>query len=92
MHFEYSKHAELKLKEREIQKYEVEEILKNPDEILLDIETGNLIAVGNRKFKQNHKLIVVYSRERNKVITVIDTSRTEIIKKRKEIGRWVKVK
>jgi len=49
MHFEYSKHAELKLKEREIQKYEVEEILKNPEEILLDIETGNLIAVGNRK-------------------------------------------
>ena len=48
--------------------------------------------VGDRKSKQNHKLIVVYSREKNKAITIIDTSKTEIIKKRKEIGRWVKIK
>ncbi len=92
MHFKYSKHAEFKLKEREIQKHEVEEILKKPEEILLDVETGNLIAVGNRRSKQNHKLIIVYSQEKNKIVTVIDTSRMEIIKKRKEMGRWVKVK
>ena len=92
MHFKYSEHAKLKLREREIQEHEVEEILRKPREILLDIETGNLIMVGDRKSKQNHKLIVVYSREKNKVVTIIDTSKTEIIKKRKEIGRWVKIK
>ena len=40
MHFKYSEHAKLKLREREIQEHEVEEILRKPREILLDIETG----------------------------------------------------
>ncbi len=46
---ECSYHAELKLKERRISKSEVVEILKNPEEVFLDIETGNLVAVGMRK-------------------------------------------
>jgi len=92
MSIEYSEHAELKIKEREIQKHEIEEIIKNPEEVFLDVETGNLVAVGDRKSKQGHKLIVVYSQERNKIVTVIDTSRMKIIKRRKALGRWVKIK
>ena len=61
MHIEYTRHAELKLKERKISKSEVNAIINDPDEILLDIETGNLVAVGNMESRPDHKLIVVYS-------------------------------
>ena len=60
MHFEYSVHAEQKLKERKISKSEVEEVLKGPEDRFLDIETGNLVAVGKRRSKEGHKLIIVY--------------------------------
>ena len=49
MDFECSYHAELKLIERRISKSEVEEILANPENVFLDMETGNLVAVGMRK-------------------------------------------
>jgi hypothetical protein len=71
----------------------VEKIIKNPDEVLLDVETGNLVAVGNRISRPGHRLLVVYSPGKIiKLITVIDTSRTEIIRTREEKGRWVKMK
>ncbi len=93
MDFDCSSHAEFKLKERKISKSEVEDILKNPENIFLDIETGNMVAVGERKSKQGHRLIIVYSSgERIKLITVIDTSRMEIIKMREKRGRWVRIK
>lgn len=92
MDFEYTRHAQLKIEERGIQKSEVEEILKSPEEVLLDLETGNLIAVGKRETVQDHYLIVVYSSEKEKVITIIDTSKKEIVNRRKEKGRWVKIK
>ncbi|MEW6002781.1 MAG: DUF4258 domain-containing protein [Nitrospirota bacterium] len=92
MKLDYTRHAQLKLKEREIQKLEVEEIMKHPDEVMLDLETGNLVAVGKRKTVQDHYLIVVYSSEQEKVFTVIDTSKRDIIEKRKEKGRWVKIR
>lgn len=92
MNLDYTKHAQLKIEERKLQKSEVEEILKHPDEVLLDLETGNLVAVGKRKTVQGHYLIVIYSSETDKIITIIDTSKKEIVEKRKEKGRWVKVK
>lgn len=90
--FEYTRHAQLKIEERGIQKSEVEEILKSPEEVLLDLETGNLIAVGKRETVRDHYLIIVYSSEKDKVITIIDTSKKEIVNRRKEKGRWVKIK
>ena len=73
MHFEYSVHAEQKFKERRISKSEVEEVLMSPEDVFLDIETGNLVAVGERRSKEGHKLIIVYSPgKRIKVVTVID--------------------
>jgi intergrase/recombinase len=93
MKLEYTEHAELKLKERRISKSEIETILKNPEAVLLDVETGYLVAVGNRVYRQGHRLLVIYSPgEIIKLITVIDTSRTEIIKTREKKGRWVKIK
>ena len=93
MDFECSYHAELKLKERRIPRSEIEDILTNPENIFLDVETGNLIAVGIRNIIKNHTLIIVYSSgERIKLVTVIDTSKREIIKNREEKGRWIKIK
>ncbi len=93
MDFECSYHAELKLKERRITKSEVEDILTNPEKVYLDVETGNLVAVGIRKLIKNHILIIAYSSgERIKLVTVIDTSKNEIIKNREEKGRWIRIK
>ena len=92
MHIEYTRHAELKLKERRISKSEVNAIINDPDEILLDIETGNLVAVGNMESKPDHKLIVVYSHgEIIKLVTIINASKTDIVKTREKNGRWVKI-
>ncbi|MCZ7381931.1 MAG: DUF4258 domain-containing protein [Candidatus Methanoperedens sp.] len=91
--FDCSLHAEMKLKERKISKSDVEDILNNPESVFLDIETGNLVAVGERKSRPDHRLIIVYSSgERIKLITVIDTSRMEIVKMREKRGRWVRIK
>ena len=49
MEINYTNHALLKLKEREIERSEVQAVLRNPEELLLDIETGYLISVGKRK-------------------------------------------
>ncbi len=92
MRIDYTKHALLKLKEREIGRSEVQSVLRTPEELLLDIETGNLISVGKREDRENHLLIVVYSPEIRKVVTVIDTSKVDILQKRKENGRWVKIR
>lgn len=71
----------------------MEEILTNPEKVYLDVETGNLVAVGMRKSIEDHILIIAYSSgERIKLVTVIDTSKTEIIKNREEKGRWIKIK
>ncbi|MCX9083177.1 MAG: DUF4258 domain-containing protein [Candidatus Methanoperedens sp.] len=93
MDFECSYHAELKLIERRISKSEIEDILTNPENVFLDMETGNLVAVGQRKSIKDHKLIIAYSSgERIKLVTVIDTSKNEIIKNREEKGRWIRIK
>jgi len=92
MNIDYTQHALFKLKERKIDNSEVEKILKKPEELLLDLETGYLIAMGKRRFRENHLLIVVYSPDIKKVITIIDTSKTDILQKRKEKGRWVKIR
>ena len=92
MDMELSSHAELKIKERKISKSEIEEILKNPNDMFLDIETGYLVAVGARSSIKGHMLILVHSSgERIKLITVIDTSKMDIMKTREKKGRWVRI-
>lgn len=92
---EFSEHAKLKLKERGIDKIEVLNVLKVPLSVFLDVETGNLVVVGNRIHKLGHQLIIVYSIIGNiiKVVTVIDVSKSrDIIKRREKKGRWVKIR
>lgn len=47
--------------------------------------------IGNRTLKAGHKLIVVSSTNLRKIVTLIDTSKNDIINKRKEKGRWIKI-
>jgi hypothetical protein len=92
MKIQFTKHAYLKLKEREIEKEEVKQIIEHPEEILLDTETGNIVIVGDRSLKIGHKLLVVLSEDMQKVVTLIDTSKIDIINRRKKKGRWIKIK
>ena len=92
---EFSEHAKLKLKERGIDKIEALNVLKVPLSVFLDVETGNLVAVGNRIHKLDHQPIIVYTIIGNiiKVVTVIDVSKSrDIIKRREKKGRWVKIR
>lgn len=92
MQIEFTKHAELKMKERLIDHSDVIEILKQPEEVFLDTETGNIVFTGKFHKKQSHILIIVLSYDMKKVITIIDTSKADIINKRKEKSRWIKIK
>jgi SOS response regulatory protein OraA/RecX len=93
MKIQFTKHAYLKLKEREIEKEEVKQVMEHPkEEILLDTETGNIVIVGDRSLKIGHKLLVVLSEDMQKVVTLIDTSKIDIINRKKEKGRWIKIK
>jgi len=89
---EFTKHAHQKLKEREIEEEEVMQIIKQPDEALLDTETGNIILIGQRSLRSEHKLLLVLSDDMERVITIIDTSKTDIVDKRKENKRWIRIK
>jgi hypothetical protein len=66
--------------------------MEHPEEILLDTETGNIVIVGDRSLKIGHKLLVVLSEDMQKVVTLIDTSKIDIINRRNEKGRWIKIK
>ncbi len=57
MNLKYTKHAAEKLKERGISKDEVETLIKSPEDVLLDIETGNLIFLGKRENQKRLRLL-----------------------------------
>ncbi len=90
---EFSEHAKLKIEERNISSSEVSTVLRTPSAVFLDVETGYFIAIG-RASKPDHYLIVVYvvQKDKVKVITIIDTTKMEMVKRREEEGRWVMVK
>jgi len=60
------------------------QIIKFPEENLLDAEIGNIIVVGDRTLRTGHKLIIVVSENMQRIITLIDTFKTDIITKREE--------
>ena len=59
---EYSNHALIRLKIRNIEKSEIEQALLSPQKIYFDIATGYLVAIAERKARKNHWLIVVYTK------------------------------
>lgn len=94
MKVEYTKHAGLRLRIREIDPEEVEHVLQKPQKIYYDVLTRNMVAIGPRPRRQGHWLLVVYTREGDayRVVTVIDAkSPDSIAKRREEKGRWVRI-
>ncbi|MGQ4892933.1 MAG: DUF4258 domain-containing protein [Candidatus Njordarchaeia archaeon] len=85
----FTKHAIYRMELFKLSKSQIVDVLTNPKNILYDILTKNLIAI---KPYENKQLIVVYKREEDiKVITVLLTSKHNIIRNRMRRGRWVKV-
>lgn len=49
----FSKHAEMKIKERKIEREDIEKVLKEPDFVFYDISTQNFINVRKlQKFRR----------------------------------------
>ena len=86
----FTAHAELRIKTFNLLKDDVIRVLNNPDMILYDTLTGNLIAIG---YIRGRILIVVYIKNITvKVITVLLTSKRNIIRNRIARGRWIRIK
>jgi len=65
----------------------VTETLKNPDEILYDIQTKRYIAISLKS-----KIAAIYEKLNDKtlIVTIIYSTKLEnIIKRRKRSGRWI---
>lgn len=91
----FSKHAEMKIKERIIEREEVEEVLKEPDFVFYDIYTKNFINVCKVKIKNvSTNLVVVYMKENDiiKIITVYPCKDIKRELRKKEGKRWIRVK
>ena len=88
-----TRHALQRLIERAIELFEVEEALRNPEEIFYDTETGYLIAVKDRAHRPGHKLLVVYKPTVDVItlISVMDTSSPEELISRRVGKRWVRI-
>ncbi len=81
---ELSDHAIDRMKRRKVSEEEIRETLENPEEVLFDTQTGYFIAIRRRNRKW---LIVVYiPTERTRVISVIVTSKFNIVEKRVKQG------
>ena len=89
----YTRHARMRLSERSIREGEVEEVLRNPDDVFYDVATGYLIARGVRTRRTGHTLFVVYERADDviMVISVFDTSSPDKLILRRLGRRWLRV-
>ncbi|WP_290595851.1 MULTISPECIES: DUF4258 domain-containing protein [unclassified Archaeoglobus] len=85
----FTDHARKRLQEREIPEQDVINAVKDPDDVLFDADKGNLVAV--KKVGDVH-LIVVYAPSRPlRIISVIQTSKLNIVENRIRKGRWVRL-
>ncbi|WP_456469230.1 DUF4258 domain-containing protein [Archaeoglobus sp.] len=82
---QFTDHARMRLREREIPEQDVIETVKNSDEVLFDADKGNLVAV--KKVGDMH-LIVIYAPSKPvRVISIIQTSKLNIVENRIKRGR-----
>lgn len=91
----FSKHAEMKIKERKIVKEDIEKVLREPDLVFYDLFTRGLINIGRIQVEGiSTNLTVVYTKQEDtfKVITAYPC--TDIAKeiKKKEVKRWIRIK
>ncbi len=86
---QFTDHARMRLREREIPEQDGIETVKNPDEVLFDADKGNLVAV---KKVGDMYLIVIYAPSKPvRVISIIQTSKLNIVENRIKRGRWVRL-
>ena len=86
MRIEFTRHALQRMRERGVSKEDVYEALGDPDELLLDAETGRIVAV---KHGKGLCAIAEARGDTVKVITVLVTPHLErLVERRKERGRW----
>ncbi len=86
---EFTPHARERMEKRSVTENEVKDTLENPDELLYDTKTGNFIAI---KEQENRYLIVVYvPLDVYRIVSVVITTKLNIIENRIRKGRWVRV-
>ncbi len=85
----FTKHARERLQERSINEADVIEAVTNPDEVLFDSERGNLVAV--KRFKRMYLIVVFSPTKPLKIISIIQTSKLNIVENRIKRGRWVRI-
>ncbi|NOY11756.1 MAG: DUF4258 domain-containing protein, partial [Archaeoglobi archaeon] len=85
---EFTPHARERMEKRSVTEDEVRDALENPDELLYDTKTGNFIAV---KEQESRYLIIVYvPMEVYRIVSVVVTTKLNIIENRIRKGRWVR--
>ena len=87
-----SKHAKIAVADREISAASILQALQKPDERFFDISTNHNVTVKRMK---GGALIVVYDivGRSHEIVTVFSTTKAEkIIRKKVEIGYWVRLK
>ena len=85
----FTKHARRRLESFGLSRDIVIEALRRPEKVFYDTLTSNLIAV---KLHEAKYLIVAFNVDKDiKVITVLLTSKHNIIINRERRGRWVRI-
>jgi len=90
----FSKHAEVKIRERKIKKEWIEAVLTKPQLKFYDIINKTFINIGKIETKNiETNLIVVYNKEGDiiKIVTVYPCKNIEREIKAKELKRWIKL-
>lgn len=83
-------HAKTRMEEYEIKESEIEETIKYPEKLFLDIKTGRLVAI--KKHGEKHLVVVYESNEEIVIITVFPTSKiNKIVESRVKSGRWLEL-
>jgi len=82
----FTEHALRRMEERGVTREDVYEVLGEPDELLLDTETGRLVAV---KYGAGLCVVADITEDVAKVVTVLINSNLErLVERRKRKGRW----
>jgi hypothetical protein len=83
-------HAKLRMSDYRISESEVEEVVKNPEKLFLDLKTGRIIAI--RKWMDKHLVVVFEKNDLIVIVTVFPTSKVnKVVEKRIEKGRWLEL-
>ncbi|GAH30509.1 unnamed protein product, partial [marine sediment metagenome] len=91
----FSKHAQRKVAERELEQTIVEKVLESPDFVFYDLVSKTMIAIAKVEITGiSTNLIIPYVKENDilKVVTIYPCRDIKREIKRKEGTRWVKIK